>query len=200
MNRLVLLVTFGFILLGVGCTAVGSSGPTPTVPVPDAQAVTVDDLRARLESDAPITRADAVAQLERMASPEAIAALGEFFMTSDTSERFDAARALIRLNVPASLDYIRTAMTDDKLTSRRQLAMQALEADGATSYPYLQTLLRDENEIVRLNTIQVIQFIGTAQARTLLQVALKDRSSAVKQAAADALVGLGYSASVSPTP
>ncbi len=83
-------------------------------------------------------------------------------------------------------------MSDENLSSRRQYVMQALEGQGPASYPFLETLLRDPNPTVRLNTIQVIQFIGTSEARTLLQIALKDSSPDVREAAAEALKALGY--------
>lgn len=81
-------------------------------------------------------------------------------------------------------------MTDAKLTARRQVAMQALESNGEASYPLLEELLRDTDETVRLNAIQVIRFIGTAQARALLESALHDASPSVRQAAVAALQGM----------
>ncbi len=199
MKRIFAFVLCLLVSLAAGCTAgTADLSPTPTVAVPQPTAETLDALRVQLNSGEGISRVSTIAKLEQNGSAEAVAILGEFFMNADVTERYNAARALVRLNTPEAQQYIRAAMADKPLTARRQTAMQALEANDEAAYPFLQTLLRDADETVRLNTVQVIQFIGTAQARTLLQIALRDASPAVQQAAKNALEGLGFAPS--PTP
>lgn len=199
MKLFVIVFSFSVSIFLFGCASTGQSiVPTATVPVPTPTLVTLASLRADLSSSDAITRIAAIAKLEQDGSRDAVAILGEFFTNADVTERFNAARALIRINTPQSQSYIRRAMSDKALTARRQVAMQALETYGELAYPFLQVLMRDADETVRVNTVQVIQFIGTAQARTLLQSALKDSSPAVQEAATNALQGLGFAPS--PTP
>jgi HEAT repeat protein len=191
-SRILQAALYCFLVLIGGCTAGQSQAPTATIPVPSAKPVTLADLREQLKSDEVITRLDAISKLENIGSADAVTLLGDFFMDSTGADRLDAARALLRINTPQALAYIHLAMADQKLTSRRQIAMQALEANGERSYPIMRTLLRDPDETVRLNTVQVIQFIRTTEARALLQLAVGDSSPAVQQAAAEGLRGLGY--------
>lgn len=146
-----------------------------------------------------VARLTTIAQLEADGSPEATALLGNFLLESTGTGRPEAAGALLRLDTDQSKAYIRTAMTDKALSTRRQAAMQALETNGEASYPFLKIMLRDTDETVRLNTVRVIQFIGTTQARTLLQIALRDSSPAVQSTAAEALQALGYQPTPTPT-
>lgn len=191
MKLFVVTAIIGTALLTLGCSATGQAvGPTPTIPVPNPTAETLDSLRDQVNGSEGILRVSAIAKLEREASAEAVKILGDFFMNSSVTERYNAARALVRLDTPEARDYIRTAMADKQLTARRQAAMQALEGNGEASYAFLKTLLQDPDETVRLNTVEIIQFVETPQAQTLLQLALKDSSPAVQEAAARALEGL----------
>lgn len=141
--------------------APGSSlDPTSTpLPLPSslsetpAQVSPLDRQRARLYAADEVARLTAIAQLESDGSPEAVLILGRFFIESNVRGRLEAARALLRINTAQSLNFIRTAMSDRQLTGRRQVAMQALEIDPEASYPILQELIVDPDEIVRLNTV-----------------------------------------------
>lgn len=178
----------------------GCAAPVTTTLTAPATAVTgsksIADLRLVLYGDDDRARVAAIAQLQKDGSPQATALLGEYFIVADQPGRVDAGVALLALDTAQARGYFRAALSDEQLTARRQAAMNAIEKNGGASIPFLQALLRDENETVRLNTVQVIQFMGGARARALLQVALDDASPAVRQAAADALVALGFM----PTP
>lgn len=163
----------------LGC----ATPPTPSQPTHDA-------LRQMLNGDDAAMRADAIAQLQQDGSPEAVTVLGEFFLGTRGVGRLQAARALLAINTPQAQDYVRTAMADKPLTARRQVAMQALEMGGETTYPFVRQLLRDENMVVRMNTVQLVQFFNPTLARSLLHLALDDESPSVQQAAMDALRGL----------
>ncbi len=197
----------------IACSPVGTAPPTITdvptnvppalatdTPVPTAVTTraptspieALADVRQRLAGTDEVARLTAIAQLEANSSPEAVNLLGTFFMDSNVRGRLEAARALLRINTALSLNYIRTAMSDKQLTGRRQVAMQALEADPEASYPILRTLIADPDETVRINTVKVAQFLGTAQARVLIQQAVRDSAPAVQQAAKDALAAMGF--------
>jgi HEAT repeat protein len=193
MKVILMLCLLGIGAVGGACAATGS--PTQPTPVLSSR---LAQYRETLFGPDDISRLSAIAQLEVDGSPEAVMILGSFFMDADVMGRLEAARALLRINTPQAQSYIRTAMTDKPLTARRQVAMQALEGSGEPAYPFLQKLLRDPDATVRLNTVMVIPFIGTAQARALLQIALQDSSPDVQKAAAEALRGLGYVPSPQP--
>jgi HEAT repeat protein len=149
-------------------------------------------LREQLSGSDNVARLTAIAQLEANGSPEAVTILGAFFMDSNVSARLEAAQALLRINSTLAQNYIRTAMSDKQLTARRQVAMQALEIDPEASYPILRVLIVDKDETVRVNTVTVAQFLGTSQARVLLQQAVRDSSPMVQKAAIDALAAMGF--------
>lgn len=191
MKWFVVAVIIGTALLVLGCSGTGQPvGPTPTVPVPNPTAETLDSLRDQVNGSAGILRVSAIAKLEREGSPDAVKILGDFFMNTNVTERYNAARALVRLHTPEAQNYIRMAMADKQLTARRQAAMQALEGNGKASYPFLKTLLQDPDETVRLNTVGIVQFIEATQAQTLLQLAVQDSSPTVQEAAHKAMEGL----------
>lgn len=199
-----------FIVLGSACAPAQSGGPSVPSPEPSSNSIlqpspvpatrvassNLDQQRTQLYAADEVARLTAIAQLEANGSPEAVMILGTFFMDSNVRGRLEAVRALLRINSVQAQSYIRTAMSDKQLTGRRQVAMQALEADSKAAYPILGLLITDSDETVRLNTVQVVEFLGTAQGRVLLQRAMKDSSPAVQQAAIQALRALGFS----PTP
>jgi HEAT repeat protein len=187
----IIMILLGFWLNACAPTG-GQAAPTGGAPS------RLDQLKTTLYGADDVARLTSIAQLEADGSPEAVTLLGNFLLDATGSGRLDAASALLRINTDQSLGYIRMAMTDKELTSRRQAAMQALESNGDASYPFLKVLMRDSDETVRLNSLQVIQFIGSTQARTLLMLAIGDPSPAVQQAAVEALRALGYVPS--PTP
>lgn len=165
-----------------------------TLPTTNVQSY--DALRQTLNGDDAAMRAEAIARLQQDGSPEAVTMLGEFFMETRSGGQLQAARALLAVNTPQAQGYIRAAMADKPLTARRQAAMQALEMGGEATYPFVRQLLRDKDMIVRMNTVQLVQFFNAAHARSLLRIALDDESKSVQQAAIDALRALGYA----PTP
>lgn len=193
LNRTAFLANLLLALVISACVPVAST-VTPTATVPSR----LEQFRQTLYGPDDVARLTSIAQLESDGSPDAVVLLGVFFLDGTGAGRLEAARALLRINTAQAQSYVRDAMTDKQLSLRRQSAMEALESNGEASYPFLKILMRDSDETVRLNTVQVIQFIGSTQARTLLQVALRDSSPTVQSAAAEALRALGYEPS--PTP
>jgi HEAT repeat protein len=197
LKRIPFFAFFVLTFITAACAPAATS-PTAAPLTPTNKPATLAELRTRLIGTDRAAHLDAIARLEQNGTPDAVIILGEFFMNANSDERLDAGQALVRINTTQSQNYIRTAMSDAPLTARRQAAMQVLEADENASYPLLQKFLRDDNETVRLNTVQVVQFIGTDKARTLLQIALRDASPQVQKAAAEALQALGYVPSPKP--
>lgn len=193
LNRAAFSTVLLLALVSSACLPLASPiAPTATVPS------RLEQYRQTLYGPDDVARLTSIAQLESDGSPDAVTLLGVFFLDATGAGRLEAARALLRINTAQAQSYVRNAMNDKELSLRRQLAMEALEANGEASYPFLKILMRDSDETVRLNTVQVIQFTGSTQARTLLQVALRDSSPTVQAAAAEALKALGYEPS--PTP
>lgn len=181
----------------IACSRTPAAQPTPTSQPRNPSQPSSDllELRQTLNGADDVARLTAIAQLEYDASPEAVTYLGEFFENSTQPGRLEAARALLHINTPQSKNFIRNAMREEQLTARRQVAMQALEANGESAYAFLQELIQDNDETVKLNTLQVIQFIDVTEATKLLAIAAKDSSPAVQSTAADTLQQLAV-----PTP
>lgn len=172
-------VTTALPTLSVSETVVGTGVPSLT------------DLRAILYRDDERARLDAIAKLRADGSADAVTILAEFFMNSDLPGRLEAGQALLSIDNPQVRSYFRAALSDKQLTSRRHAANEALEQQGDQSLPFLQMLMHDDNVIIRLNVIDVAQFIGTPGSKSLLSGALGDSSPEVRQAAIGALEGLG---------
>jgi HEAT repeat protein len=181
----------------IACSGVPAAQPQPTTSLPTDTPPLSDllQLRQSLNGADDVARLTAIAQLQFDGSPEAVTYLGEFFANSDKPGRLESAQALLHINTTQAKNYIRDAMREEQLTARRQVAMQALEANGESAYPFLQELIQDTNETVKLNTLQVIEYIDPTEAQKLLAIATKDSSPVVQKAAADALQELAV-----PTP
>lgn len=198
--KLVALINLAILLLSFTACAPPQAASQVAPLEPTAPPASIQDLRTILLADDDHARLNAIAELRHDGSPQAVAVLGEYFTVADRPGRVEAGIALLAINTEQAQGYIRAALSDQRLTARRQAAMGSLEKYGDAASPFLQALLRDPNETIRINTVQVVQFMSPVKARALLQIALSDPSPAVQQVAADALLALGYVPTPSPQP
>lgn len=199
-SKIAVLFNLIILLLCLPACAPAQTASQAALPEPSVPPASVQDLRAILLDDDDQARLDAITKLQQDGSPQAVAILGEYFTVADRPGRVEAGVALLTINTEQAQGYIRAALSDQRLTARRQAAMESLEKYGDAASLFLQALLRDPNETIRLNTVQVVQFTSPVKARALLQIALSDPSPAVQQAAAEALRALGYVPTPSPQP
>ena len=163
----------------------------------------VGDLKIALarEGNAEV-RSQILASLSKLGAPvklsskQEAALLAKQLGSAAVDERVDAARRLGALDPQTALPGIVRALRSPCEHTRWQavLEVQRLKLKGAAKA--LEPLVRDPDQLVRMQTAQALVAIGHTEALTLVQPLLTDPSQVVRLAAAGALGMLGDPAAI----
>ncbi len=152
------------------------------------------DMRGVLASDAdPVRRARAADAIGEFMDPHGVAHLGTAIMTDgDATVRAAAVRGIARINSPAGLTFLSTALADSDASVQEAALSVVLRVNFFADQAALMPLLAHEDGRLRRRAATVVGALRIADAVPVLAAMLRgDTDRSARQAAAWALGRIG---------
>ncbi|MDH3440998.1 MAG: HEAT repeat domain-containing protein [Gammaproteobacteria bacterium] len=130
---------------------------------------------------------EAILNLGRLGTPEAIQALSLALGDEDPRVRKAALEALSQIGGDEALAAIASASVHDDPRARADATYAMAMVDGYSSIEYLNLALHDENPMVRSAAIDSLGDIGDERAISVIQQALQDPDPTVRERALDVI-------------
>ena len=130
---------------------------------------------------------EAIRELQRFGTPEAVQALSVSLADEDSRVRNAAMDALSKIGGDEALAAIASAAMADDFRIRANATHALAMAGGNSSIDYLDLALHDENPIVRSAAIDSLGDIGDDRSIGVIQQALHDPDPAVRERALEVI-------------
>ena len=136
---------------------------------------------------------EAIRELKRLATPEAVQALSLALQDYDPRIRDVALEALASIGSDAALGAIASASLDSNPWIRSEAAVAFSATDSESALQYLRLAMEDPDPRVRMSVVDAYAELPSDEAVTVISRALRDDDPEVRMHAVDALEEVGAS-------
>ena len=134
---------------------------------------------------------EAIRELRRLGTPDAVSALSLALSDEDPRVRDAAFEALSRIDSDEAVAAAASASVDADPWVRSEAALALSSGSSESAVQYLKLAFKDPDPRVRVTVVQALTDIPGEQAITTLRLALQDEDEAVREHAVEALEEIG---------